>query len=150
LYLELEALRFENAFTYGINVSAQVVSSRVMLPPLVIQPYVENAIWHGLMHRKQPGGKIAIDVYREDGLLMIKIEDNGAGREAAALLQKKKTRLQKSHGMNITAERLAIANHVYNANAHVTVFDIKDDITGQTGTRVLLTLQYKTNEGYTD
>jgi len=150
LYMELESLRFENVFTYDINVSTDIPLARVLLPPLIIQPYVENAIWHGLMHRKKPGGKIMIEVYKENGLLLIMIEDNGVGREWAASLQMKKSPLRRSHGMKITEERLAIANNVYNANARVSVTDLNDVQTKASGTRVLLTIQYKTNEGYTD
>src|SRR6188508_2969786 len=58
LYIELEAVRFDNAFKYSMEVTKDVDPETMMVPPLIIQPYVENAIWHGLLHRKEPGGRI--------------------------------------------------------------------------------------------
>jgi two-component system LytT family sensor kinase len=147
LYIELEALRFENFFTYNIIVSPEVMSSSVLLPPLLIQPYVENAIWHGLMHRKEPGGKIRINVWKKAKDLVIEIEDNGIGRDASERLKSKTNRLHRSHGMKITAERLAIVNDVYKANAGVQVIDLADNSLNWGGTLVILTIEYKTYEG---
>ncbi len=150
LYIQLEALRFDNVFTYTINVSSDVHPAGVVVPPLIIQPYVENAIWHGLMHRREPGGKIEINVFKENNLLLIQVQDNGVGREVAATLKRKKNLLHKSHGMKITAERLAVVNDVYKVNAGVTVTDLKEVTAGVSGTSVLLTIQYKRNEGNID
>ena len=76
---------------------------------------------------------------------MIQVEDNGIGRKAAANLRKRKNELHKSHGMKITEERLAIVNEVYKVDADVTVTDLYDPSTGGNGTRILLTIQYKTH-----
>ncbi len=145
LYIELEAVRFDNAFSYNIEISDEVSKETVIIPPLIIQPYVENAIWHGLLHRKQPGGKITIRIWRNEKDLFIEISDNGVGRIAAKNQKSKPSILHKSHGMKITAERLAIVNSVYNVNAQVEVTDLADDQNLPTGTRVLLTLNYETN-----
>ncbi len=147
LYVELETLRFDKAFTYTICIDPDVLSSQVVVPPLIIQPYVENAIWHGLLHRKRPGGKIAIDIWKENNELKVQITDNGVGRVEAAKLESKKNIRHKSHGMKITAERLAIVNEVYKMNAAITVTDFPDTATRVSGTKVLLSIQYKTHAG---
>ena len=142
LYIELEALRFENIFSYSINVSPGINQSSVWVPPLIIQPYAENAIRHGLINRKEPGGKLDINVWRNNGQLMMQVEDNGIGRAAAEKMKKPINKLhQQSHGMKITAERLDIVNEVYKVNAKVQVTDLNEN--GNTGTKVLITIQYK-------
>ena len=146
LYIELEAVRFDNAFNYMIEVTQDISVETVMVPPLLIQPYVENAIWHGLLHRKEPGGKLDIRLWKNDDKLYIEIEDNGVGRDEAKRLKSKSATLQKSHGMKITAERMDIVNKVYNVNAGVIITDLKDTDQKQNGTRVLITLKYKTHE----
>ena len=148
LYIELEAVRFDNAFNYSIEVTKDISVETVMVPPLLIQPYVENAIWHGLLHRNEPGGKLDIRLWKNDDKLYIEIEDNGVGRDEAKRLKSKTATLQKSHGMKITAERMDIVNKVYNVNAGVIITDFKDTDEKQNGTRVLITLKYKTHESY--
>ncbi len=144
LYIELEAVRFDNAFTHVLEVTKDVQVETVMLPPLLIQPYVENAIWHGLLHRKEPGGKLDIRIWKNHDRLYVEIEDNGVGRSEAARLKSKTATRQKSHGMKITAERIDIVNKVYNVDAAITVTDLINN----SGTRVLLTLKYKTHDSY--
>lgn len=147
LYIELESLRLNNSFTYAIHIAPDVMASQVVVPPLIIQPYVENAIWHGLSHRQAPGGKITIDVQKAGNELNVQITDNGVGRAAAARIESRNNTRHKSHGMKITAERLAVVNEVYKVNAAVTVNDHPDAATGLAGTSVLLTIQYKINAG---
>jgi sugar lactone lactonase YvrE len=146
LYIELEAVRFDNTFSHHVEVTKDISIETVMIPPLLIQPYVENAIWHGLLHRNQSGGKLDIRLWKNDNRLYIEIEDNGVGRDEAKRLKSKTAIKQKSHGMKITAERMDIVNKVYNVNAGVTITDIKDEMTKQAGTRVLITLKYKTHD----
>ncbi len=145
LYIELEAVRFDNAFEHSLEVTKDINVETVMVPPLIIQPYVENAIWHGLLHRKTPGGRIDIRLWKINGTLHIEVEDNGVGREEAKRLKSKTATRQKSHGMKITAERMDIVNKVYNVDAGVTITDLANDA-GNTGTRVLITLKYKTHD----
>lgn len=147
LYVQLEAVRFDNAFVHSIEVTKDVDAETMMIPPLIIQPYVENAIWHGLLHRKEPGGRLDIKIWKHSESLYIEIEDNGVGREEAKRLKSKTATKQKSHGMKITAERMDIVNKVYNVDAGVTITDL-DQEQGRTGTRVLITLKYKTNDSY--
>ncbi len=146
LYIELEALRFENVFDYTIKLGPGIKTSSVWIPPLIIQPYAENAIRHGLVSRDKPGGHLAIDVWKENGELKIQVTDNGIGRAAAGKIKKQINKLHlPSHGMKITAERLDIVNDVYDVNAKVEVTDLNEP--GNTGTRVQITIQYRDDAG---
>jgi hypothetical protein len=86
LYLEMEALRFENKFTFLIHCAEEVDAKYVDIPPLLIQPYVENAIWHGLLH-KEGLGNITIHLQQAGDVLLCTIEDDGIGRKRAAELK---------------------------------------------------------------
>ena len=121
LYLELESLRFEKRFEYKITVAGNVDTAMLRVPPLIIQPYAENAIWHGLTHlpsrsqrtpSEQAGqkekGHLEIEVYVEDEILLYKITDDGIGRKKAAELKSKSASTRKSMGMRITADRIAM------------------------------------------
>ena len=88
LYLEMETMRFDNHFTYKISVPAELNVSILKVPPLIIQPYVENAVWHGLMHKEEKG-ELEIDLCQKGDYLHFKITDNGIGREQAARIASK-------------------------------------------------------------
>ena len=105
LYVDLEALRFEIPFQYEINCNGTDTAS-VMIPTLLIQPFVENAIWHGLRNNGS-NGKINIDMHVEDKILHCKICDNGIGRTASAVKEKTEAG-KKSLGINITEHRLQL------------------------------------------
>ena len=81
------------------------------VPPLIIQPYAENAIWHGLMHKEEKG-QLDIEVSQEDDYLYCKITDNGIGRKKAAELASKSATKHKSMGLKITADRIAMMQDV--------------------------------------
>ncbi|HEV7781584.1 MAG TPA: two-component regulator propeller domain-containing protein [Chitinophagaceae bacterium] len=147
LYIELEAVRFDSAFSYSLEITKDIDAETVMVPPLIIQPYVENAIWHGLLHRKDPEGRIDIRLWKNNGTLYIEVEDNGVGRDEAKRLKSKTATRHKSHGMKITAERMDIVNKVYNVEAGVTITDLGTG-TNNTGTRVLITLKYRTYDSH--
>jgi nitrate/nitrite-specific signal transduction histidine kinase len=100
-----------------------------------------------LLHRQQPGGRISIRIWKENNELKMQITDNGVGRAEAARLERRKNTRHKSHGMKIMAERFAVVNEVYKVNAHVMVSDAGYEETGAPGTKVLLTIQYKTHAG---
>ena len=119
------------------------------MPPLIIQPYVENAIRHGLINRKTPGGQLSIRIWKELNELKIEVTDNGIGREAAEAMKSRINKLhQPSYGMKISAERLSIVNDVYKVNASVLVTDILHATKDIAGTRVLLTIQFRNHEGH--
>ena len=97
-------------------------------------------------HRKSPGGKLSVTVWTENDELHIQVEDNGIGRKNAERLNKNENTLHKSHGMKITAERIAIVNEIYKVNTGVQITDLNDSGDNK-GTRVLITIQYKTYAG---
>ena len=107
LYLELESVRFENKFEYKIAVDDDVDTTVLKVPPLIIQPYAENAIWHGLMHKKEKG-HLEIELYQQEEILFCKITDDGIGRKRAAELKSKSALTHKSMGMRITADRIGM------------------------------------------
>ncbi len=137
LYIEMEALRFEKKFTYSINIDDSVNTDSLEVPPLIIQPYVENAIWHGLLH-KETGGHLAIDVKLvNDSMLECTIEDNGVGRDKASELKSKSATTRKSLGMQLTESRISLLNKHAQLNASVEIIDLKAG-DHPSGTKVIL------------
>ena len=122
LYLNLEVLRFDNHFDYKISVADDLDLSELKVPPLIIQPYVENAIWHGLMHKEEKG-QLDIEVSQEDNYLFVKVIDNGIGRRKAEELASKSATKHKSMGLKITADRIAMMRR---ANSDESVIKIND------------------------
>src|ERR1051326_355540 len=98
LYLEMEALRFNYHFNYKISVPKDLDIEMLKVPPLIIQPYVENAIWHGLMHKEEKG-QLDIEVSQENDHLFFKITDDGIGRKMATELASKSATKHKSMGL---------------------------------------------------
>ena len=148
LYIQLEAVRFDDVFDYKINIDPGVDINSTYVPPMIIQPYVENAIWHGLLHRHKPGGRLTIRIWRDEDLLHIQVEDNGVGRTEAARLKSKSATTHKSHGLKITAERMDIVNRIYNVDAKVDITDVQGSNGSPDGTRVSLTLLDKMYDSY--
>ena len=146
LYVQLEALRFNHSFQHQIDTGPGIDAENILLPPMLIQPYIENAIWHGLMYRKEAGGLLTINITDNGGILEVLIKDNGVGREAATALKSKSALQQKSYGMKITAERMNSVNETYHINAKFTVTDLFDGDGNGAGTEVLLTLDKIVNK----
>ena len=122
LYLDLEALRFDNHFSYTIKLSDDIDVELLKVPPLIIQPYVENAIWHGLMHKEEKG-QLDIEINMQNNSLFIKITDDGVGRKSSEMHNSKYATKHKSVGLKITAERIA---KIQNADASESPVEIKD------------------------
>ncbi len=140
LYLEIEQTRFNNSFHYWINIEGDVDTEGVKIPPMLIQPYVENAIWHGLMH-KDGHGNVTISVtQKEDDTIEINITDDGVGREKAMALRSKSATKSKSLGIEISTDRLNIINQIYKVNAHTEIQDLVDEHGLPCGTNVRLRL----------
>ena len=143
LYLELEAVRFEHHFTYKIVVNNQLDVTALKVPPLVIQPYAENAIWHGLMH-KEDKGTLTIELFEETEMLCCKITDDGIGRKMAQQKKSKSANSHKSMGMRITAERISLLQRQTNLMTSITINDLvlPDGNAGGTEVFLKLPLQY--------
>jgi hypothetical protein len=143
LYIQMEAMRFKEKLKYSIAIDKNVDSSFIEIPPMLLQPYVENAIWHGLMHRED-GGRIDISVrvVPNEHTLAITIKDNGVGREKAAQLKSKTATAHKSFGTKVTGERLNLINQIYKTGASVTIEDLTSN--GEvTGTLVTIKIPFE-------
>ena len=137
LYLELESLRFEQRFEYKITVNEEVDTNMLKVPPLIIQPYAENAIWHGLM-QKEEKGHLVIELFQEDESLLCKISDDGIGRKKAAELKSKSGSDHKSIGMQITANRIKIMQRSKGSESPVTINDLVTPDGKAAGTEVII------------
>lgn len=140
LYLQMEQLRFREKFDYEIIVDPSVNLPATVIPPMLIQPYVENAVWHGLLHKKNAsGGKVEIELKEEKDCLVISIKDNGIGRKKAEEIKsKKRTQSRKSMGTQITGDRIAVINHLYSTAASADTIDLEDEHGNATGTKILI------------
>ncbi|MGI9551486.1 MAG: tetratricopeptide repeat-containing sensor histidine kinase [Aurantibacter sp.] len=135
-YIQLEALRFKGDIKYDIQVEDNIDLENTYLPSMVLQPFVENAIWHGLLHKKDGGkGKIGISIAQPQNLLVCQIEDNGVGREKALALRQKSVWKSKSLGVKITEERLNILSKEFKKQL-IKIIDLKDKAGQALGTRV--------------
>ena len=142
LYLDLERLRFKESFDYSITFTNSVAPSDIFVPPLLFQPFCENAIWHGLMNKTE-FGQLTVAISSENDFLQCTISDNGVGREKAGALQSKSAEKQKSFGLKITNERFALMNKGNSINSSYEVEDIIDEYGNISGTEVILRIRYK-------
>jgi len=131
-YVQLEMVRFENKFSFELSVDPQLEIETIYIPSLLIQPYVENAILHGL-YNKTGLGKLKLAIYEKDDTVIFQIEDDGIGRAAATELRKRNFPTHKSMGIKLTEERLQLINQKHNVGFEIE--DLFED--GQpSGTRV--------------
>ena len=144
LYMELESLRFENKFDYTIVCDPDLDTSEE-IPTMLIQPYVENAIVHGLMHLKAKG-HIRLTLEKMEGMVKCTIEDNGVGRKRATEIKETLRPKHKSMGMAITSERLEILNNLNNSGLRQTITDLSDENGEAIGTRVELFIPLSSEE----
>lgn len=142
LYLQMEGLRFRDQFQYEIKIVTQTDTSSIVIPPMLIQPYIENAIWHGLMHKHDgTERKVELLIEERSNNLFCVVQDNGVGRaKAQAFRLQKQTGKRKSMGMQITRDRIEIINKLYDINTCVTIKDLVDATGGAAGTRVELVI----------
>ncbi len=142
LYIELEQQRFENKFEFILHVDENVDTTQVILPAMIIQPYLENAIKHGIRHLSSPG-KLILNVTQENTYINIIIEDNGVGRAASAEKNKTNVREHVSYGIIITAKRMEAYNVAYNSDISSTVTDLTDENGIPAGTRIVVRIPVK-------
>ncbi len=138
LYVKLEHSRFPEKFDYLINVDKQVDVGAFQIPPMLLQPYIENAIWHGLRYMDDKGC-LTINVKQKDATsLEITITDNGIGRKKSAELKTQNQKKQKSKGMGNIKKRIAILNDMYKDKVDVHISDLETD---GSGTKVVFMLK---------
>lgn len=135
LYLELESLRFKEKFDWKINIDEEIDTYMYKIPTMLIQPYVENAIGHGLMN-KDGKGYIHIGLKLDTDAILCSIEDNGIGRKKAMEIKKNKNDNHRSLGTSITESRLRLVNSLYGKNMRIEYTDMNDDAGQACGTRV--------------
>jgi len=142
LYLDMERLRFENSFDYNITYTNDVDAASVLVPPLLLQPFCENAIWHGLRH-KDDQGHLNIAILKEKEFLTCIITDDGVGRTKAAELNTLSAKKEKSMGLKITTERLSLFNHEKALNSFYEMTDVIDESGAVTGTKVSIKIRHR-------
>ena len=138
LYIQMELLRYNNSFSYQIEVDPQIDPENTLVPPMLLQPFAENAILHGL-HNKE-NGLVKIQVRRSNDMICCVIEDNGHGDIEAVTPQPINGKAHKSLGRRIIHERLSIINRLKKVKATVTILQLKDAQNKPGGVRVELLL----------
>jgi len=136
LYLELEELRFKEKFDWSIKVDEEIDTLAYKIPTMLIQPYVENAITHGLMNKENGKGMLMVGLQLQDDQIICTVEDNGIGREKALEINRQKNINHKSLGTNITESRLRLVNELYGKKMKVVYTDLVDSNGDPAGTKV--------------
>ncbi|EAR02622.1 tetratricopeptide repeat protein [Maribacter sp. HTCC2170] len=138
LYMNIENIRFSNEINFTIAIDEDIDVHTIKIPSLILQPFLENALWHGLSPKE---GEKNIDLHVSRGsnnFIDISITDNGVGRDAAEIIKESKVLKRKSVGIEITKERLANFARDYQNTFDVTIIDLFDKESNATGTRVVL------------
>ena len=139
-YLEIEQTRLEHKFSYVINIDKRIDSDYEEIPSMILQPYVENAIWHGIMS-KEGSGEIKVEILKENNGYSCIVEDNGIGREAAQKTESEFKTKKKSFGMKITEDRLKLFNQEKNGRVTARVIDLKSTAGKALGTRIEIKIE---------
>ena len=139
LYTKLEHFRFQDKFDYKINIDENIKIQDFVIPPMLLQPYIENAVWHGLRYKKMKG-YLNIEITQNTAAeIKITIMDDGIGRRKSKALKTKNQQKQNSKGMGNIKKRVSILNKMYKDKVDVFIEDFQDE--EDTGTRVVVTLK---------
>ncbi|TDH29228.1 GAF domain-containing protein [Segetibacter sp. 3557_3] len=140
LYLELEKMRFEQSFSYAINIDPEL-DTDILVPSMLLQPYVENALWHGLMHKEGERQLRICFIKKDEDLFQCIIDDNGIGRKRSYALkqQQSKAKRHESKGLKISEDRLNVLQR-QNNHARFEIIDKYDEDGTPTGTKVVVEL----------
>ncbi len=133
LYLILEKVRFGARLNYKVDIDPTIDPENILVPSMLVQPYIENAIIHGITP-KEEGGSVWVEFTQQTDLIICRVRDNGIGREKA--LENKRRNHRKSHGMNVTKARLEILNKQLNAPVDVKITNLYDNQNKASGTQV--------------
>ena len=135
LYIELEQMRYADKFVVLYNVQDQITEQDFFIPPMIIQPFVENAIVHGLRNKQGESGRLDLSATLENGYIIVQVKDNGIGRARAAELKTNNPIAKRSLGIKVTQDRISMFNNLnHDKKANVEIQDLKE------GTRVLICL----------
>jgi len=139
LYVSIENLRFKNSISFSKNIDTSINLETVKIPPLILQPFIENAIWHGLSP-KEGDKSLSLSILKSnENCIHISIEDNGIGRKKAFEFQQQKMIQKKSVGLKLTEERLSIFGNKNNIKHQIIIEDLIDENLN-TGTKVTIKL----------
>ncbi|MEO7461090.1 MAG: histidine kinase [Ferruginibacter sp.] len=144
LYLQLEAMRFDTGFSYSLHIDETIDFKSIEVPALIIQPFVENAIWHGIVP-KGTGGHVELSVIKNDNSVDIVIDDNGIGREASGRNKPISGLIHQSKGVNLTQSRLELHNLLRKRKAILQTLDKKDEQGLASGTKVIISINEETS-----
>ncbi|MEO6869821.1 MAG: histidine kinase [Ginsengibacter sp.] len=139
LYLQLEAMRFDSRFSFSVNVENNFDLKSTVIPALIIQPFIENAIWHGIVPRGMDGN-VWLTVTANKGQVNITVEDDGIGREISQLNKSGSSITHHSKGVNLTQSRLELDNLLRQRRAKIDIIDKKDEAGNPQGTKVIITI----------
>jgi sensor histidine kinase YesM len=137
-YLELEKIRFSPAFEYVIQLAPEIQADYTFIPSMLLQPFVENAIRHGIRYKKDGTGFICVGISQFQDGIEFSIEDNGIGREAAKVHKNEQHIEYQSKGITLTQNRLDILNLFMDKKITVRIDDLKDMSGNATGTKVFI------------
>ena len=144
LYMEIENIRLEDKFSVNWHIDKNINLSSIVIPPLTIQPFVENSIWHGFVH-KDGKGELNLSIIQENGNLVIQIKDDGVGREKSKEIEKNHPR-KRSFGIEITQQRLDYGK----ISSEVIINDLFDSSNNSKGTEVILKMPLKNKSSLND
>ncbi|CAN5456491.1 hypothetical protein BH10BAC3_BH10BAC3_39870 [soil metagenome] len=141
LYVQLESMRFDNKYTYTFDIDKTIDTKSILVPALITQPFIENAIWHGIMP-KEGSGNLSVSLRKENESIICVIDDNGIGREVSRQNKfKGEGATHQPKGMHLTQTRLDLDNLLNGRNASVEIMD-KTDASGKpAGTTVIITFK---------
>jgi LytS/YehU family sensor histidine kinase len=140
-YLDLQLLRYEDKFDYSIDVDEDIDKENAIIPPMLIQPFIENAIEHGIRH-KEDKGHIFVRFKLENNKVICEVEDDGVGREKAWEAEYQKRKTHKSLATEIIQDRIQALNKKLKQKINLNIIDLKTDGNEPTGTRVVLNIPY--------
>ncbi|MCI4669510.1 MAG: tetratricopeptide repeat protein [Bacteroidia bacterium] len=135
-YVRLESRRFKDKITFDIKIDPEVDTEEIEVPSMLLQPFVENAIWHGLMHKENGEGKIFIEIAEKEDFLECVIEDNGVGREKALEIKGESWIEKSSMAMKVTEARLNLLANKHLKQKFIQILDLKNANNQPIGTRV--------------
>ncbi|MGD1846379.1 MAG: two-component regulator propeller domain-containing protein, partial [Salibacteraceae bacterium] len=142
LYISLEQERFDGAFEYRIEIDAEV-DQLTEIPSMILQPLVENALWHGILNRKDKQGMLTVSFLPEKNGVKISIRDNGIGRKAVQKMQANQNRVHESSGLELIHNRLNILSKYKSRKFNLAFVDHEDETGNPTGTEAQIFLRYE-------
>ena len=140
-YIQLEKMRFQDQFNYSIKVDADVDAYTALVPPMLLQPIIENAIRHGLRYKDNNNGLLNISFAKQDNIIICRIDDNGIGIKRSKELKTKAHVEYQSKGMKLTESRIAAINMISSRKITMEVKDKYDDTGNPIGTLVVIKLE---------